>query len=300
MLGIALALGAAICWGSGDFLGGLSTRRASLWAVVAGSQVVGLAGATLAVLVSSRSWPGLVALWPVFAGGLAGAVAVATFYKALAIGTMSIVAPITASSAVIPMLVGLGRGERPSLLQAAGVLLAATGVLLAASERQSREPESADLLVVPGLAVAPDLTVAPASQRRRSIVLALVAALGIGLMLLGYDASAANDPLWAMLGGRVASAIFFGAFFLAVRPALRPPRAVIPLIIGVGLLDTAANGFFAFATTHGFLSLVSVIGSLYPVVTVVLAYTLLHERIARHQQIGVVAALAGVALISGG
>jgi drug/metabolite transporter (DMT)-like permease len=68
----------------------------------------------------------------------------------------------------------------------------------------------------------------------------------------------------------------------------------------VGLLDTSANGFFAFATTYGLLSLAAIIGSLYPVVTVVLAYRLLHERIARHQQVGVVAALAGVALISGG
>jgi drug/metabolite transporter (DMT)-like permease len=202
---------------------------------------------------------------------------------------MSIVAPITASSAVVPMLVGLGRGERPSPLQIGGIVLAALGVLLAASERQAGEEEVVS-------ASGPG----SASQRRRSIMLALVAALGIGLMLVGYDWSAEHDALWAMLGGRIASASFFAVFFFAVRPTLRAPRAVIPLIIGVGRLDTGANGFFAFATTYGLLSLVAIIGSLYPVVTVVLAYTLLHERIARHQQIGVVAALAGVALISGG
>jgi len=289
MLGIVLALGAAVCWGSGDFLGGLSTRRASLWAVVAGSQLVGLAAAAAAVLASGRPWPGIAALWPIFIGGLAGAVAIATFYKALAIGTMSIVAPITASSAVVPMMVGLGRGERPSPLQVTGIVLAALGVLLAASDRQAGEEE-----------VVSTSGPGSASQRRRSIMLALVAALGIGLMLVGYDASAEHDALWAMFGGRCASACFFAAFFLAVRPSLRAPRAVIPLIIGVGLLDTGANGFFAFATTYGLLSLVAIIGSLYPVVTLILAYTLLHERIARHQQIGVVAALAGVALISGG
>jgi drug/metabolite transporter (DMT)-like permease len=289
MLGIGLALAAAVCWGSGDFLGGLSTRRASLWAVVAGSQVVGLIAAAVAVLASGRPWPGLAALWPIFIGGMAGAVAIATFYKALAIGTMSIVAPITASSAIVPMLVGLARGERPSPLQVAGIMLAALGVMLAASERQTGEP---DVVSTSGPGSA--------SQRRRSIILALVAALGIGLMLVGYDASAEHDALWAMFGGRIASASFFAVFFLAVRPPLRAPRAVIPLIVGVGLLDTGANGFFAFATTHGLLSLAAIIGSLYPVVTVVLAYTLLHERIARHQQIGVVAALAGVALISGG
>ena len=289
MLAIAVALGAAACWGSGDFLGGLSTRRATLWAVVAGSQAVGLLGAAAVVAASGRPWPGLVALWPVAAGGAAGAVAIATFYKALAIGTMSIVAPITASSAVVPMVVGLGRGERPSPLQVTGIVLAALGVLLAASDRQAGEEE-----------VVSTSGPGSASQRRRSIMLALVAALGIGLMLVGYDASAEHDALWAMFGGRCASACFFAAFFLAVRPSLRAPRAVIPLIIGVGLLDTGANGFFAFATTYGLLSLVAIIGSLYPVVTLILAYTLLHERIARHQQIGVVAALAGVALISGG
>jgi drug/metabolite transporter (DMT)-like permease len=294
MLGIVLALGAAVCWGSGDFLGGLSTRRASLWAVVTGSQLVGLAAAAAVVLASGRPWPGLAALWPILIGGLAGAVAIATFYKALAIGTMSIVAPITASSAIVPMLVGLARGERPSPLQVAGIMLAALGVMFAASERQTGRPESAEAEDAPGS------TLAAASQRRRSIILALIAALGIGLMLVGYDASAEHDALWAMFGGRIASASFFAVFLLAVRPPLRAPRAVIPLIVGVGLLDTGANGFFAFATTYGLLSLAAVIGSLYPVVTVVLAYTLLHERIARHQLIGVVAALAGVALISGG
>jgi len=103
-----------------------------------------------------------------------------------------------------------------------------------------------------------------------------------------------------MLGGRVASATFFALFFLALRPSLVAPRRVWPLIAGVGLTDTAANGLFAVATTLGFLSLVSVIGSLYPVVTVVLAYVVLHERIARHQKLGVAGALLGVAMIAGG
>ena len=113
MLGIALALAASVCWGSGDFLGGFSTRRASLWAVIIGSQAVGLAGAALVTLGTGHGWPGLHAVWPVMLGGLASVVAISCFYKALAIGTMSIVAPISATNALIPFAVGIAAGERP-------------------------------------------------------------------------------------------------------------------------------------------------------------------------------------------
>src|SRR5450759_1057850 len=134
MLAIALALGASICWGSGDFLGGLTTRRASLWAVIVGSQAVGLVGATLVIVLAGHGWPGLHAVWPVLLGGLASVVAISCFYKALAIGSMSIVAPISATNAAIPFLVGLAAGERPNGAQLAVVVLASIGVLLVASE----------------------------------------------------------------------------------------------------------------------------------------------------------------------
>ena len=118
MLGIALALAASVCWGSGDFLGGFSTRRASLWAVIIGSQAVGLAGAALVTLGTGHGWPGLHAVWPVMLGGLASVVAISCFYKALAIGTMSIVAPISATNALIPFAVGIAAGERPAVAAA--------------------------------------------------------------------------------------------------------------------------------------------------------------------------------------
>ena len=131
MLAVALALAASVSWGSADFLGGLTTRRATLWAVVVGSQAVGLAGAALVVVLADRPWIGFGGLWPALLGGLAGSVAVVTFYRALAIGTMSVVAPISATSALIPFLWGLAGGERPTGLQLAGVALAVAGVLLA-------------------------------------------------------------------------------------------------------------------------------------------------------------------------
>ena len=346
MLAVALALAASVSWGSADFLGGLTTRRATLWAVVVGSQVVGLAGAALVVLLADRPWIGFGGLWPVLLGGLAGSVAVVTFYRALAIGTMSVVAPISATSALIPFLWGLAGGERPTGLQLAGVALAVAGVLLASVEGSRRgaavgagtlpgEPaigspphEAAirhDAGVTPGVipGVTPGVTPdgpsddpprgplgsqpdgpsgsGPAtsrSQQRRAVALALVAAVGIGIMLLGFDATAKHDPLWAMLGGRLSSACCFAAFLVVLRPRVRIPRSTVAPIVAVGLLDTGANGLFALATTRGYLSLVGVLGSLYPVVTVVLAYLVLRERLARHQLVGVLAALAGVALIA--
>jgi drug/metabolite transporter (DMT)-like permease len=305
MLAVVLALAASLCWGSGDFLGGLTTRRATLWAVVVGSQAVGLVGAALVVLLTGRPWIGLTGLWPALLGGVVGGVAIMAFYKALAIGTMSVVAPISATGAAIPFLWGLGSGERPGELQLAGVALAVAGVLLVTMDRprrgktigvgaRPREPAHE-----PGSAPS-DLSAGPAdrARQRRAVLLALLAAVGIGLMLVGFDETAKHDALWAMLGGRLASACFFTGFLLVLRPRIGLRRAALPGIVAIGLLDTGANGLFALATTQGYLSLVGVLGSLYPVVTVVLAYVVLRERLARHQLVGVIGALAGVALIA--
>jgi drug/metabolite transporter (DMT)-like permease len=324
MLGIALALGASICWGSGDFLGGLSTRRASLWAVIIGSQAVGLAGAALVTLGTGHGWPGLHAVWPVMLGGFASVVAISLFYKALAIGTMSIVAPISAMNAMIPFAAGIATGERPTSLQLAGVALAAAGVILVAIE-PARGDETIGVAALPGGAAVEPAGAAtlfgaaegvggagtpagpapsgraprPARRdQRRAVILALTAAVCMGLVLIGYDATARYDPLWAMLAGRLSSATIFAMLFLALRPHVKVERSALPFIVAVGILDTGANGLFALATTEGYLSLVAVLGSLYPVVTVLLAFGVLRERIAPHQMAGAVATLAGIALIA--
>ena len=329
MLGIALALGASLCWGSGDFLGGFSTRRASLWAVIIGSQLVGLAGAALVTLGTGHGWPGFHAVWPVMLGGIASVVAISCFYKALAIGTMSIVAPISATNALIPFAVGIAAGERPAAIQLAGVVLAAIGVVLVAIEPARRgdtvgaaalpgepavEPEEAQSLFrraeVPVPAPATGLPVATVARsggpaprpsraaQRSAILLSLLAAVCMGLVLVGYDATARYDPLWAMLAGRLSSVTIFAMLFLVLRPHVKVERSALPYIVAVGILDTGANGLFALATTEGYLSLVAVLGSLYPVVTVLLAFGLLRERIAPHQLAGAAATLAGVALIA--
>jgi drug/metabolite transporter (DMT)-like permease len=310
MLAIALALGASLCWGSGDFLGGFTTRRASLWAVIVGSQAAGLAGAAVVTLASGHPFPGLGALWPVLAGGIASVTAISSFFTALSIGTMSIVAPISAMSALVPFAVGLAAGERPAAVQLAGVALAAAGCVLAAVEPE-RPGDTIGVAALPGEpAVEPAVVreqrgggraARPSRHDQRlSIALALLAAVCIGIVMVCYDASAEHDALWAMLAGRFSSATLFGVLILVMRPRVRLTRTALPFLIAVGLLDTGANGLFALATTQGYLSLVAVIGSLYPVVTVLLAFAVVKERLARHQLAGVACALAGVALIAAG
>ena len=302
MLGIVLALGASLCWGSGDFLGGLTTRRASLWAVIIGSQAAGLVGAALVTVLTGHAWPGLAVVWPVLLGGVASVIAISCFYEALAIGSMSVVAPISATNAMIPFVVGLALGERPSVAQLAGVVLAAIGVVLVASER-ARAGDTIGAAALPNEpAIEPAALGARPERRnqRRAIALSLVASVCMGLVLIGYDATARHDALWAMLGGRMSSAVLFVLVFLALRPRVEMRRSAVPFIVAVGLLDTGANGLFALATTRGYLSIVAVIGSVYPVVTVVLAYAVLRERLARHQLVGALATLAGIALIAAG
>jgi drug/metabolite transporter (DMT)-like permease len=217
--------------------------------------------------------------WAALAGS-AGIVALGAFYRALAIGTMSVVAPISATAAAVPVLVGLAEGERPGGLQIAGMAAALAGVILA-----SREP------VEEGCPPA----------NRAAIGLALVAAAGFGTFFVGIDrASATAEVPWVIVVQRCCSVSLLVIATLVVRPSLPRDGASLLVLGAVGLLDLGANGLYALATTKGLLSVVSVLGSLYPAVTVVLARFVLAERIARVQEVGVVLALAGVVAISAG
>ncbi len=252
-----------------------------LLAVLAISQAAGLAGVAVVVAVGGHSMPSLSDLWPAAVGGIAGIIALGAFYRGLAIGTMSIVAPISATGAAVPVLVGLATGDRPGALVMAGIVIAVVGVVFAAREDAPEGSRAA--------AVA-----------RRSVLLALVAALGFGTFFVGLDASADVDVWWALLAARVASFSMLCVAVAVVRPELpRSPRT-LALIAAIGAGDLAANACFAAATNEGLLSVVSVLASLYPVVTVLLARAVLGERVRREQGLGIVAALAGVALIASG
>jgi drug/metabolite transporter (DMT)-like permease len=193
---------------------------------------------------------------------------------------MSVVAPISATAAVVPVLVGLAEGERPSSLQIAGMAAALAGVILA-----SREPVEAGC--------------PPAN--RAAIGLALVAAAGFGTFFVGIDrASADADVAGVIAISRSCSLALLVIAALVARPALPRDPASLATLVVIGVLDLGANGLYALATTEGLLSVVSVLGSLYPAVTVVLARVVLAERVARVQEVGVVLALAGVVAISAG
>ena len=278
MLAILLALGAAGAWGSADFLGGLSARRVPILVVAAVSQAVGL-GFTILVVLSVRRGPDDTAVvWIGAVAGLLGAAGLWALYQGLAVGRMGVVAPIAAMSGVVPIVVGLvAQHDRPEAVQVGGMVLAIGGVILAAR--------------------APDASGA-GGRLSTGVGLALVAALFLGSMSVALDAGGDRDPVWTIFMVRVSSVAVLWLVVAGRRPSLSTVRPNVATLIGAGVLDNLANLLFVLASARGLLSLVAVLASLYPVVTVVLARLVLDERLARWQLAGVAAALSGVALIS--
>jgi drug/metabolite transporter (DMT)-like permease len=260
----------------------VQSRRQALLAVLLISQVTALIPVGIAALSTDDPAPGATAVAWAATAGLMGTLGVAAFYRGLAVGTMSIVAPVASTGAILPVLVGLADGERPGTLQVVGIGCALAGVVLA-----SRAPDEPDH---------------PARENARvALALALVAAVGIGMAFVGLEraTSEAGVP-WSLLVSRGLQATLLTVTALIVRPKLPTERAAWGAIAGLGLLDVTANALFAVAVGQGLLSIVSVLSSLYPAVTVLLARTLLHERVTRAQEAGVLAILAGVVAISAG
>jgi drug/metabolite transporter (DMT)-like permease len=278
VLAVALGLGASLAWGMADFLGGLKSRKLDLLAVLAISQGVALGILLVAVVARGEGPPGGDALpWAVLAGA-AGVLGLAAFYRGLAIGAMSVVAPIGGLGAALPVIVGIATGDRPSALQAAGIAVALGGVVLASREEAPKG----------GTRVA------------AGVGLALLAALGFGTFFTAMDAAGDGDVLWALLVARAASVVLLSVAVAVSRPDLGAAGPHLSTIALIGVLDMGANGLFAVAATEGLVSVVAVLASLYPVVTVLLARQVLDERIRPSQAAGVAAALAGVALIAAG
>ena len=281
MAAAALGIGAALCWGFADFLGGIRTKALTLALVLLVSQFTGLLAITIVVAAGQLDAPSFGEAAPAIGAGVAQLVGIAALYRALAIGTMSVISPISASgAAVLPVIVGVATGERPEALQYAGMAAALVGVVLA-----TRAPESPD----------------GSASSREALVLSGLAALGFGCFFIGMDAAVEEaGPYWSLLVARVTACALLGAALLALRPRLAFDRAALPSLALIGALDVAANAFFALGTDTGLLSVVSVLASLYPVATVILARALLHERLVRVQAVGVVVALTGVAMIAAG
>jgi drug/metabolite transporter (DMT)-like permease len=274
---VLLALAASVSWGVSDFLGGLKARSVPVLTVLGVSQPVGLVLLGVIVAVRWDSPPGgLDILWSVLAG-LGGAIGIGALYRGLAVGSMGIVAPITSTSPLIPLTVGLARGERPSVIQLAGIGLALAGVALA-----GWEPGGTGL-------------------RGRASVgagLALLAAASFGGSQVGLEAASNADPYWATFVLRIASCSLVFALLLRQRP--RGPGSVWPTLALLGLLDSSATILFAVATTRGLFSVVAVLAALYPVLVAILARVVLGERLSTVQRGGALVAIGGAAAISVG
>ncbi len=273
-----LALLGAASWGTGDFFGGLASRRAHVLTVLALSQAIGLVGVATWAIASGEAVPGLGDVLPAAGAGAAGAIGLAALYRGLAIGAMGIVAPISATSPAVPLGLDLVRGDAPSGIQWAGIAAALAGVVLLA-----REPGRARDA---GLAAG--------------VSLALVAALGFGLFVVGLDAASDGGATWAVVIARSASTVLALAALVAAAVPPRAPARLLPAIAAVGVFDTTANVLVAFATTHGSAGIVAVLSALYPLTTIVLARLFLAERLDRHRRVGGVLALAGAALVAVG
>jgi drug/metabolite transporter (DMT)-like permease len=281
LLALAISLASAASWGVSDFLGGLQTRRLPVLAVLAVSQPAGLV--LIAILIPLMGADSISA-GKLAIAGLAGAASLgglAAFYSAMAMGTVSVVAPIAALGVVVPVAIGLAQGESPAAIQLVGLVPAITGVVVLSYEER---PQS----------------VQTAKAARLSIGLAVIAGLGFGIFFTGLDAAAADRPGWAIMAVRVGGVTTVLVALLFAQPRFDGVAAAWPVLAVIGAFDVLANALFAIASTKGVLPVVAVGGSMYPAFTVALAHSVLGERLATLQWAGVVLALGGVAMIAAG
>jgi drug/metabolite transporter (DMT)-like permease len=274
-----LALLSSVLWGFADFLGGTVSRRITPYAVIGVSQAIALTGALIAATVlGSFNDPIGYLPWALGAGA-AGFVGVVAFYQALATGTMGVVAPIAATGVIIPVAIGLAKGESPSALQFVGAAVAIFGVVLASG---------------------PELRRSSDSYAARPLALAFVAAGGFGFALYFIAEGSAHSVVMTLIFMRVVDVGVIGTIALVVRHVGGFQRSDLPVLATLGGSDIVANAFYGVATTSGLVSLTAVLASLYPAVTVVLARRVHGERLRRVQDLGVVATLLGVVLLAAG
>jgi len=277
-LAALLALAASLSWGVGDFLGGVKARVLPSLTVLAASQPFGLAALGIAVLARGTGIPGDAVAWSALAA-VFGTIGLFAFYRGMAAGAMSVVAPIAALAAGIPVIWGVAvSGNHVSGLQGIGFIAAIGGSVAASVEVR---PERRQIAAGVGWAA--------------------LAMLAFGAYFVPMHAASTKDWLWPAFLFRCTSVTLVWSVVLLRRARPTGLRGHWPALIAIGLLDTGGNALYAAAaSSHGLLSVVSVLASLYPVVTVLLARLMLGERVQRTQDAGIVLVLVGVVLITAG
>jgi drug/metabolite transporter (DMT)-like permease len=273
-----LALFSSVLWGTADYLAGNLTKRFKAIAVTGASQAFGLiAGIVLVIATGSYiapnlSWDGY--FLPAVGAGIAGFFGLVSFYSGLATGRMGVVSPISTLSAVIPLSVAFISGERPTSIQISGMCIALLGAFCASG------PD-----IVKGLPIKP-------------LLFGLGAALGFGIALAFMAQGSKTSSLMTMTSMRVASVSMCVFLALRFRSVGGFKVSDLGILIIIGVTDFAANLMLGVATTKGLVSVAMVFGALFPIVTALLAFKFLKERLHKVQYLGIFFAVAGVSLIS--
>jgi drug/metabolite transporter (DMT)-like permease len=271
---VILALLSSLVWGLADFLGGTLSKKRKAVAVIGGSQSFGLFFVVL-LAIGLQAWTWNETVW--INGAIAGAMGLLGligFYTALATGQMGIVAPISSLSAVVPVTIGLVQGERPSAMQLTGIVVALIGVLLASGPELNGKVDP------------------------RPVFLAFFAAVSFGFCVYFMAQGARINPTMTVTAMRAVQVALVLVLFLAIRNLGGLVKRDVPMLATIGASDAGANVLYTFAASLGLLSVVAVLGSLYPIITVLLAWWIHKERLMRVQYIGIAITFTGVALLA--
>ena len=278
---VLLALASALFYGAADFCGGFTARKTSTIATVFVSQLAGFVPVLLALPflpaahVSNSDW-----LWGVIAG-LSGGIGVALLYQALAIGTMAVVAPITAvCAAMIPVIVAFLLGERLRHSAIIGIALAFAAIALVSQPSTRSRDRSSNL-----------------GSSSSSLLLALLAGIVVGLFFLSLARTTTGAGMWPLIAARITSVVLFGSYALTTGQSLKMNGTATKIAVTGGVLDMLANIVYMLAARAGPLSIVVTLASLYPAGTVILARIVLRERLSLAQVLGIVCAVVAVLLI---
>jgi len=275
---VALGMAAAASWGAADFTGGVASKSTSVYGVVIGAELVGLILLIPLALFSGEPLPSLQNLLMAGLAGIGAGFGLILLYRALAGGQMSVAAPVSAVlAAAIPVLVGALMQGWPDIPTIIGLVLALVAIWLISRSEGSGTASLTNL---------------------EQIRLPFAAGIVFGLFYVLLHQASQEAIFWPIIATRLSSIVFLIGFAAFTRKPMVPDRAYWPLIILSGLLDTGGNGLFVLAGQLGRMDVAAVLSSLYPGMTVALAWLILKERVARVQMIGIITALLAIVLIT--